>query len=138
MAMAATASAAMAAPPGVSVGKTTDITPTAAHLHGSVDPNGHPTSYFFQYGATKNYGTRTTTADAGAGNRAAPVEAQLTGLKPKTTYHFRLVAFSTDGTTRSADHTLKTPQVPTTSSIAVGPNPAEFGAVTLVTGALSG
>ena len=62
----------------------------------------------------------------------------LTGLKPVTTYHFRLVAFSTDGTTRTTDKSFKTPQIPTTSTINVAPNPVVFGEPVLVTGNLSG
>jgi hypothetical protein len=133
-----TATATAAAAPAASTTKADQITAESARLNGAVNPHGQPTSWYFEYGKTTSYGTRTTSTDAGSGSKARTVSVTLTGLKPLTTYHFRLVAFSTSGTTRSGDRSFKTPQIPTTSTINVAPNPAPFGDAVLITGNLSG
>jgi hypothetical protein len=97
-----------------------------------------PTAFYFQFGRTKSYSARTSTGDAGTGTKAHPVSAALTGLQPNTTYHYRLVAFSTAGTTRGGDRTFKTLQVPTILSISVSPNPVVYGRSVSVTGVLTG
>ena len=61
-------------------------------MHANVDPYDSPTSYFFEYGPTTAYGSRTPVASAGGGIEAVDVLASLEGLTPETTYHFRLVA----------------------------------------------
>jgi hypothetical protein len=127
-----------AAASAVSTSKADQITAESARLRGTVNPKGHPTTWYFEYGKTTNYGAKSTNQDAGNGTKGRGVTVTLAGLKPLTTYHFRLVAFSTDGTTRSADKSFKTPQLPTTSTINVAPNPVTFGEPVLVTGNLTG
>ncbi len=124
--------------PGARTGKASAVTPQTATLNGRVDPNGFPTAFYFQYGRSTRYGKRTATADAGSGKNSHAVSASLTGLRPNTTYHYRLVAFSSKGTARGTDRKLKTPQIATTSSISVSPNPLRFGGTASVAGALSG
>src|SRR3954471_15312410 len=85
---------ALAAAPTVVTGVTVDISPNAARVTGAVNPQGRVTTYYFQYGKTKSYGTRTRALEAGSGTRRVPVAAQLTGLTHKTTYHYRLVAIN--------------------------------------------
>jgi hypothetical protein len=140
-ALAAVAAPSIAAPtgaPSATTGKATNVTPSGATVTGSVNPHGHPTSYYFQFGKTTSYGTRTNTGDAGAGTVSTAVSATLGGLQPNTTYHYQLVAFSPAGTTRGSDRTFKTPQIPTTSTINVGPNPVVFGGLATITGFLTG
>jgi hypothetical protein len=48
------------------------------------------------------------------------------------------VAFSTAGTTRGADRTFKTPQIPTTLALSASPNPAVYGAMVSIAGTLTG
>src|SRR3954468_18829678 len=43
------------------------LTETTANLNGSVDPNGTPTTYHFEYGTSAAYGLATPEADADAG-----------------------------------------------------------------------
>jgi hypothetical protein len=129
---------ALAAAPTVVTGVTVDISPNAARVTGAVNPEGLVTTWYFQYGKTKSYGTRTTALDAGAGSRRVPVAAQLTNLTHKTTYHYRLVATNSSGTTFGKDRTFKTPETPTVSTIAASPNPATFGRTVVVTGFLVG
>jgi macrolide-specific efflux system membrane fusion protein len=67
-------------------------------LSGSVNPNGSDTKYWFEYGTTMAYGSKTKLVDAGAGITASQVSATLTGLKPDTQYVFRLLARNKFGT----------------------------------------
>jgi hypothetical protein len=132
------ASALAAAKPAVTTGGASSVSPDAATLAGSVNPNGLVTTWYFQYGKTTRYGARTIAQDAGAGTKRVRVSATLTGLQGKTTYHYRLVATNSQGTTVGADKTFKTPEAPTTSTIAAAPNPAVFGQQVQVTGFLAG
>jgi hypothetical protein len=91
--------------------------PTSATLHGQVAPNGRPTSYHFEYGKTAAYGARTLGADAGSGVPARPVFAALTGLTPATTYHYRVVASNSDGTSAGGDRTFRTAAPDTTAPV---------------------
>jgi hypothetical protein len=131
-------SAVAASAPSVTTGKATSVTQSTATVNCTINPHGVPTAFYFEFGKTTSYGTRTNTGDAGSGTSSRAVSASLTGLSANTTYHYRLVAFSAGGTSRGSDRTFKTPQIPTTSTINVSPNPAIFGGLASVTGVLTG
>jgi photosystem II stability/assembly factor-like uncharacterized protein len=78
--------------PTASTGSATLLTSTRARVAGSVNPNGGAASYWFEYGTTTAYGEQTSPTSAGSGSVATAVQAELTGLSPATTYHYRLVA----------------------------------------------
>jgi hypothetical protein len=71
-------------------------TPTAESdtVAGSVNPQGRPIGYHFEYGTTTAYGANQPTSDPSVGSdHAAHAESQeLSGLAPDTTYHYRIVA----------------------------------------------
>ncbi|HEV2811678.1 MAG TPA: choice-of-anchor Q domain-containing protein, partial [Solirubrobacteraceae bacterium] len=100
------------APPGAVTGPATGVTDTAARIAGAATPNGSPTTYRFEYGTGTGYGTSTPAASAGRGDDAVPVSAELSGLAPATTYHYRLVATNADGTRAGADQTFTTAALP--------------------------
>src|SRR5437764_14344390 len=80
---------AWAALPTASTGGTRDITQTTATLRGSINPNGEATTFHFEYGTTKAYGS--TTPDQGptaAVKRGQAVSAAVSGLTPATKYHY--------------------------------------------------
>jgi sugar lactone lactonase YvrE/phosphodiesterase/alkaline phosphatase D-like protein len=83
---------------------------TAARLNASVNPGGLKTTYQFQYGKTKSYGSLAPAAAAEAGSGNADVEAaqSITGLKPATTYHYRAIATSSKGTSYGEDKRFTT------------------------------
>lgn len=135
---AGTTNAAAATAPGVTTGGAVAVTQQTATVRGTVNPHGVPTAYFFRFGTTQAYGARTATADAGAGTKGIAVSAALSGLRPNTTYHYRLVAFSTAGTTRGGDRTFKTLQIPTTLGLAASPNPVVYGGIVSLAGTLGG
>jgi plastocyanin len=104
-------------PPTATSGSASAITDTGATLGGTVNPNGEDTEYFFEYGTSTTYTGTTTPTGAGAGTSNVTASAAISGLSPATTYHFRLVAESTSGTTEGADRTFTTsgPPLATTS-----------------------
>jgi hypothetical protein len=138
VALAGGAGVAEAAPPGVNTGRALAVTQQTATITGSINARGVPTAYYFRVGLTKAYGARTPTTDAGAGTKNRAVSAALSGLKPNATYHYQLVAFSTGGTTRGADRTFRTRQVPTVLSFTATPNPVVYAGLLSFTGSLTG
>jgi hypothetical protein len=97
--------------PVVQTGDAGSVTESGALLGGTIDPIGDPTSYHFEYGLTDSYGSRVPVAgEASAGSNRIPrtVSRPVSGLKPGTTYHFRLVATNSAGTTNGADRTFTT------------------------------
>jgi hypothetical protein len=81
---------------------------TEATLHGEVRPVGVQTKYYFEYGPTTAYGSRTAETSAGSGVEFVKVSALLTGLAFGTTYHYRLVATNNRGTTMGEDKKFET------------------------------
>ncbi len=79
-------------------------------LHGSVDPEGMPTEYHFEYGETTSYGTSVpiAAASAGSGTEYVRVSQPIEGIKAQTTYHYRIVATNAGGTFDGVDRTFGT------------------------------
>jgi hypothetical protein len=98
----------LSGPPVVITGSASAVAGQSATLNGSVNPNGADTSVYFKYGTTSSYGSVTGTQGAGSGASAAPISAAVSGLTPKTTYHFAIVAVSASGTTTGADQSFTT------------------------------
>ena len=101
----------------------TAITDAGAGFLGSVNPEGLPTTVYFQYGLDRRY------SDVGASgpNYTGQTPAQqitgdftnhavgpvsVSGLLPNAVYHVRLVATNTDGTTYGSDATFTTALAP--------------------------
>ena len=119
--------------PQVFTGSASAIGKTAATLNGSVNPRGLAATYRFDYGKTSSYGASTAVAGAGSGTTAKSVSAQITGLAPGTTYHFRLEATNSAGTTFGKDAHFKTlPRL----TIAAKPGRIKFGSSTTIRGQL--
>lgn len=100
------------APPAVTTIPASGVGQTAAQLNGQVNPNGTVSSYSFQWGTSTAYGN---TAGAGSTNDGVgllPLSASLAELSPGTTYHYRVIASSFNGTTYGADQTFTTMPLP--------------------------
>ena len=136
--LAPAAPAAAASAPSVSTGPAKLVSYTAATLTGTINPHGQDTSYFFQYGPTKAYGSQTAVADAGHGTRTVRVNFPVGGLQPLTRYHFRLIAVNASGASTGRDASFTTKKVPLSLAILVAPNPVIFGGNVFVQGTLSG
>ena len=105
---------AVAPGPTAATAEATDITTTGARLRGAVNPNGASTVYRFEWGPTTNYGNQIPSEfqDAGSDKQSHDVVADLGGLTPNTTYHYRIVAFNGDGTSYGLDQTFRTQKIP--------------------------
>jgi hypothetical protein len=66
------------------------------------------------------------------------VSQSVSGLKALTTYHYRILASSSAGTTKGADRTFTTPAIPLSVAITGVPDPVLFGDSFVVAGTLSG
>jgi hypothetical protein len=94
-----------------------DASPTGATtgvVNGAVNPAGQVTSttWHFDYGRTTSYGSSTAGAGVGSGSTPEQVATTIAGLSPGTTYHYRVVATNSHGTTNGADQTFTTSPAP--------------------------
>ncbi len=120
--------ATTACPPTVTTGVASGITPTAATLGGTVNPNGASTAALFEYGTTTSYGQTVPLLSPGSGTSAASVSGLASGLTCDTTYHFRLVATNVGGTTNGPDATFVTTRCPPTVTTGVASSISLTGA----------
>ena len=120
-------------PPSAVTGGTSSVTPTGITLAGTVNPLGLATTWWFEYGTTTGYGSRTTTQSAGAGTADVSATAAVTGLRAGTLYAYRLVATSAAGTTNGAAQTATTVGPPDART---GPPRGVSGAVATLTGSI--
>jgi hypothetical protein len=85
--------------PGVHAASVSDVAATSATFEATIDPDGAPTSYYFQYGTSTAYEAQAPAAPgAGVGSGEGDVEVTpqpVQGLLPGTVYHYRVVAVST-------------------------------------------
>jgi len=95
-------------PPLVSTLPATGVSTNSATLNGTVNPNGWPTTAWFQWGATTNYGNLTSASDLGSGTTALFFFAPLEGLTPGVTYHFRVAATNDYGLVCGSDQSFTT------------------------------
>jgi plastocyanin len=110
-----------ALPPTATTEAATGITENDATLRGTIDPNGQPTSYYFNYGTTAAYGQKTSEISVGSDGVNHALSAALSGLAAGTTYHFQIVATYASGasTVLGGDRTFVTaspPGAPTAST----------------------
>ncbi|MGN6189912.1 MAG: fibronectin type III domain-containing protein [Conexibacter sp.] len=107
----------------VTTGVATNVGPTTARIGGIFNADGLSATCTFEYGETSSYGsTAPCSPDPGSGSTPVPVHADISGLTPGTTYHYRLTGTSADGTATGLDQTFTTPQAP-----AVGGGTATVG-----------
>jgi hypothetical protein len=111
--------------PAASTGSASDVTHTSATLHGTVNPRGLETTYFFQYRTSTAYRKHTSSHSAGSGTTTDAVSALISGLTPGTTYHYRLVAHNAAASSEGADHAFTTPARPL--KLTVAPHRAQAG-----------
>lgn len=93
-----------------------EITPTTATLNGTLNPNGvTTTSCYFEYGPSPGFGHETACRSyKQSGTTPQAVAASPSGLLADTSYQFRLVAQSSDGSSYGSPQTFTTGEAPTT------------------------
>jgi trimeric autotransporter adhesin len=94
--------------PSVTTESVTSVTETGATLHGIVNPRGNTSIYYFEYGVDTKYGKKSGETVTTSVDSDENVEHGVTGLTPKTEYHFRLVATNNEGTAKGGDKTFTT------------------------------
>ena len=101
--------------PQVGPASVSEVTQESATITTSVNPEGLHTLYNLDVGTSTAYGTPHR-GDAGSGSTPVALTFKLSGLHAGDTYHFRLVASSSNGTSGEADQTFETaakpPEVP--------------------------
>lgn len=126
--------------PGTTTAAPSNLTATSATLNGTVNPDEVPLKpspsegCFFEWGETESYGEiapceEPDASEVGEGNTPVAVHADLSGLHPGTTYHFRLVAANANGTAPGADQSFTTGATIDSTSVAnVTATSADLGA----------
>jgi phosphodiesterase/alkaline phosphatase D-like protein len=121
-------------PPVATTGVASSIAATSATLNATVDPNGRDTTYYFEYGTSSSYGTKTSSRSAGSSTSPQAEAVSITGLQAGRTYHFRVVATSDAGTSEGKDASFVTsgaPSVQTGDATSIAPTSATLtGSVT--------
>jgi hypothetical protein len=126
------------AKPVVSTGPVRTTTADSATLTGRIDANRSPTTWWFEYGPTTAYGSRTPDAEPLRGSSSHSVSAVIAGLAPGQAYHFRLVAENDAGVTAGGDRPFRTQRAPTGITITSPVRRIDFGRVTTVSGRVEG
>jgi len=83
---------------------------------------GQVTEAYFEYGTTTTYGSSTPTEDIGSGSSSVTVNATISDLISDTTYHYRLTAINSAGTSSGADKIFYTAVVYVSSDGSCGGN----------------
>jgi RHS repeat-associated protein len=96
--------------PMATTGSATEVAATKAKLNATVNPRGAATTYQFEFGLTETYGSKVpiTPGSAGSGSSEVAVNQAIEGLTAAKTYHFRIVATNSLGTTYGKDATFTT------------------------------
>ena len=92
--------------PPLTSGESVDRGDVHVVAHATITPNVDA-RVTFNYGRTKSYGSSTPTQTI-TGSGPQTVSATITGLSRNTTYHFRVTATNSDGTTAGGDVTFTT------------------------------
>jgi DNA-binding beta-propeller fold protein YncE len=96
--------------PRIAAQAVVSVTSGSATFSASIDPEGFPTEYHFEYGPTVSYGESLPLPDAtiGSGFELHETISHVQDLEAGTVYHYRLVARNSDGTTYGEDQTFTT------------------------------
>ena len=110
------------APPLATTSTANGISASSATLNGTVNPNGLSSTALFEYGLTGTYGSKVrVTLSPNNGLSVQNVSVSLSGLQSGKTYHYRLTATSSGGTSQGGDMTFATPAVPIVATELVAP-----------------
>jgi phosphodiesterase/alkaline phosphatase D-like protein len=89
-------------------GAATRITASSVKLDGRLNPLGQAARFYFEYGLDTTYGQKTAAVSGGEQIVPRLVFTTLMGLKPGTTYHYRLAGVNSSGTNYGEDRTFQT------------------------------
>jgi hypothetical protein len=96
----------------------TDLASTSALLNGSLDPDGVATDYYFEWGISTDYTQETPQETIPAASGETPVNpTPIENLQPGRTYHYRLVATNSLGTSYGPNRSFAAPASPRIASV---------------------
>lgn len=96
-----------ATPPSVTT-DSANASQTAATLKATINPNGKYATAYFEYGTSTFYGSLSYSVGINSGTAASAVTQDISGLLCGTIYHFRAVAYNSDGTGFGLDQQFST------------------------------
>lgn len=115
--------------PSARTNTATSIDKNTATINGEINPNGHATNYWFEYGQDNNFGYVTDFKATNSGSSYMPVSSAISNLAPLTKYYFRLngqnqfgtvngptMNFTTTGPAASSEPKASTSQAKNVSS----------------------
>jgi hypothetical protein len=104
-------------------GTASDVTTSTATLHGDINIAGEQTTYHFEYGDDVGPSISTPSQTALPGPQQT-ISAPVADLTPGDTYHFRIVATNSDGTTEGALASFDTsaPSAPPVTTTVTAPS----------------
>jgi CSLREA domain-containing protein len=108
------------APPTATTGRAKSVTATSATVTASVTPDAGVATVEFEFGTSKKYKAKPAVQHIG-GVGPVTVTRKLTGLRPGTTYHYRVIVVAPDGTAKGQDRTFKTKTRPALTKLSVKP-----------------
>ncbi len=107
--------------PTATTAAATAIANTGVTLNGTANAHGSPTAYAFEWGTTTAFGNITPVQNGGSTAADFPVTAALSGLAPRQTYFYRLVASNAQGTTTGSVMAFTTTGPATAPTVTTGP-----------------
>ncbi|HVT56773.1 MAG TPA: FG-GAP-like repeat-containing protein [Thermoanaerobaculia bacterium] len=107
--------------PAVTTAVADGVTASGATPHAYVTPNGAPTLANFEYGVSSAYGNQTPQLNVGSGWDPASFAQTIGNLSCGTTYHYRIDAGNSAGTSHGMDQSFTTSACP----------PPQFGTVNM-------
>jgi hypothetical protein len=101
------------APPVLGTSSATGIGQNVATLSSQINPGFGETTYYFEYGLTRGYGSTTPAVTLAArDNQVQDVSAALSGLYSGVLYHYRVIATNPLGTAEGPDQAFTTEPIP--------------------------
>ena len=95
-------------PPYAATGPISQVNSDAATVTAVINPNHEKTTWYFQYGLSPTYSSRTFSETLPAGSAPVTVSAQLAGLSSGTIFHYRIVAINRGVTELGVDSIFMT------------------------------
>jgi hypothetical protein len=112
-------------PPSATTGSAEGVGALSASISGSVNTQGLKTAAYFEFGSTPYSGELIPATESGSGNSFS-ITASFSNLLPDTTYYFRAVATSVDGTAYGALQSFTTTSFPAVIAIPANPTPIPY------------
>jgi hypothetical protein len=122
------AAPALALSPSVETLPAAPVGETGATIKGKVNPNGLETKFFFEYGTSTSYGSKTAETSAGSGSGTLEKGQPISGLNKNTIYHYRIVATNSSGTSYGTDLSFRTVGAPVAFTSGAEPHASGVGA----------